>query len=81
MGDLDNYEISRNLIADPTDIKPMTLDKNEFFRQATMLVCGSLAIETAMWRCLQYVGGENEKNFGITDCDDNYLEQRSCFFW
>ncbi len=33
----------------------MELDKNDFFRQATMRVCGNLSIETAMWHCLQYL--------------------------
>ena len=33
----------------------MTIDKNEFFRQATMRICGDLNIETAMWRCLDYI--------------------------
>ncbi len=33
----------------------MTLDKNDFFLQATMRICGSLNIETALWRCLDYL--------------------------
>ncbi len=35
----------------------MTVDKNYFFRQATMRICGNLDIETAMWRCLEYIAG------------------------
>jgi transcriptional regulator with GAF, ATPase, and Fis domain len=33
----------------------MHVDENEFFRKATMRVCSSLEIETAMWRALQYL--------------------------
>jgi len=33
----------------------MTIDKNSFFRQATMRICGNLDIETALWRCLEYL--------------------------
>jgi len=30
-------------------------DRNDFFRQATMRICGNLDIETAMWSCLAYL--------------------------
>ena len=33
----------------------MTFDRNDFFRQATMRICGNLDIETAMWNCLAYL--------------------------
>ncbi len=33
----------------------MKLDENEFFRQATLRICSSLDIETAMFNCLQYL--------------------------
>ncbi len=33
----------------------MDIDANEFFRQATMRICGSLDIETAMWKALKYL--------------------------
>lgn len=33
----------------------MSIDKNDFFRQATIRICGDLNIETAMWRCLDYI--------------------------
>jgi transcriptional regulator with GAF, ATPase, and Fis domain len=36
----------------------MKIDKNEFFRQATIRICGSLDINTAMARCFLYI-----KNF------------------
>jgi len=31
------------------------IDENEFFRQVTKRICGSLDIETALWNCLQYL--------------------------
>jgi transcriptional regulator with GAF, ATPase, and Fis domain len=33
----------------------MNVNKNDFFRQATMRICGNLDIETAMWSCLEYL--------------------------
>ena len=33
----------------------MTVDENEFFRQATIQICGSLDIEKAMYSCMQYI--------------------------
>ncbi len=33
----------------------MTIDESEFFREATLRICGSLEIEIAMQRCLQYL--------------------------
>ena len=33
----------------------MTLDENEFFRQATLRICSSLDIEKALSSCLQYI--------------------------
>ena len=33
----------------------MSFDKNEFFRQAAMRICGSLEIETAMQDFLEYL--------------------------
>lgn len=34
----------------------MSVDENEFFRQVTRLICGSLDIEKALNRCHQYIG-------------------------
>lgn len=31
-------------------------DENEFFRQATLIICGNLEIEAAMGACLPYLG-------------------------
>ncbi len=33
----------------------MIIDENDFFRQVTIRICGSLYIELAMFRCLQYL--------------------------
>lgn len=33
----------------------MGIDENDFFRKATMKICSSLEIETAMWRALQFL--------------------------
>ncbi len=33
----------------------MSVDREDFFRQATMRICGNLDIETAMWSCLAYL--------------------------
>lgn len=33
----------------------MTIDENDFFRQITVRICGSLDIEQAMFRCFQYL--------------------------
>lgn len=33
----------------------MNIDRNEFFRQATIRICGSLEIETALARCFDYL--------------------------
>jgi transcriptional regulator with GAF, ATPase, and Fis domain len=33
----------------------MTIEESEFFREATLRICGSLEIEIAMQRCLQYL--------------------------
>ena len=33
----------------------MQVDENEFFRGATLRICGSLEIEKALWQCLLYV--------------------------
>lgn len=33
----------------------MSIDESEFFREATLRICGSLEIEHAMQRCLQYL--------------------------
>lgn len=35
----------------------MKPNPNEFFRQAAIRICGSLNIETALARCLEYMGG------------------------
>ncbi len=34
----------------------MTIDENDFFRQATMRICGHIAIETALSSCLRFLG-------------------------
>ena len=31
------------------------LDENEFFREVTLRICGTLEIETALWRCYKYL--------------------------
>ncbi|MBU3917660.1 sigma 54-interacting transcriptional regulator, partial [bacterium] len=33
----------------------MIIDEKDFFREATLKICGSLEIEKAMWKCLLYV--------------------------
>lgn len=33
----------------------LNVDENDFFRQATLRICGSLHMETAMRRCLEYL--------------------------
>jgi transcriptional regulator with GAF, ATPase, and Fis domain len=33
----------------------MQVDENEFFRETTLRICGSLEIEKALWQCLLYV--------------------------
>jgi transcriptional regulator with GAF, ATPase, and Fis domain len=35
----------------------MSIDENEFFRQATLRISSSLTIETAMQRCMEYLNG------------------------
>jgi transcriptional regulator with GAF, ATPase, and Fis domain len=37
------------------EVEVMTIDENDFFRQATMRICSSLDIEIAMWRCIQFL--------------------------
>jgi len=44
----------------------MSVDQNDFFREATMRICSSLDIEIAMWRCVQFL-----KNF--IPADEMYL--------
>ena len=48
----------------------MTVDENEFFRQATLRLCGTLDIEKAIDRCRRYL----EKYFPITRIDLNLFE-------
>lgn len=33
----------------------MTIDENQFFREITLRICGSLEIEKALWHCFLYV--------------------------
>ena len=33
----------------------MTVDENQFFREMTLRICGSLELEKALWHCLLYV--------------------------
>lgn len=33
----------------------MGVDEKEFFRQATLRICGSLEIEKALWKCFMYI--------------------------
>jgi hypothetical protein len=33
----------------------MHVDENEFFREATLRMCGSLEVEKALWQCLLYI--------------------------
>ncbi|WDP92344.1 MAG: sigma 54-interacting transcriptional regulator [Desulfobacter sp.] len=41
----------------PNTVKtiPATVDDALFFKQATLLICSSLDIETALWRCREYI--------------------------
>jgi hypothetical protein len=32
----------------------MNVDEKEFFREATLRICGSLEIEKALWNCFMY---------------------------
>jgi transcriptional regulator with GAF, ATPase, and Fis domain len=50
-------EISRktNYSAEYRKVNFMSFDINDFFRQATMRICGDLNIESALWRCLEYL--------------------------
>ena len=36
-------------------MKMMNVDENVFFRQATLRICSSLDIETALKRCFEYI--------------------------
>lgn len=54
----------------------MNTDKNEFFRQATIRICGSLDIETALERCFHYVRDflpVNRMSLDLLDPDLNVL--------
>jgi formate hydrogenlyase transcriptional activator len=31
------------------------MNENEFFREATLRICGNLEIEDALWECLKYL--------------------------
>ncbi len=44
----------------------MHLDENEFFREATLRICGSVEIEKALWACVKYIGT-------FTNVDSVYL--------
>ena len=33
----------------------MKIDENEFFREVTLRICGSLDLEKALWHCFLYV--------------------------
>lgn len=37
-------------------VNRMKLNENDFFRQATMLICSNLDIETVLRRCMKYLG-------------------------
>ena len=39
----------------PNTVKGSGVDENLFFKQATLLICSSLDIETALWRCREYI--------------------------
>lgn len=45
---------SEKKITDPTQKEPVD-DKNEFFRQVTLRLCGHLDLETGVTQCLQYL--------------------------
>ncbi|MCP4131149.1 MAG: AAA family ATPase [bacterium] len=45
----------------------MTIDKNEFFREATLRICGNLEIDRAMHACFEYIGS-------IIPLDTMYME-------
>ncbi len=56
----------------------MTVNKNEFFRQATIRICGSLNIETALDRCIQYFDRflpVDEINLSLYDPELNVLKR------
>jgi len=48
----------------------MKIDEKDFFKQATLKICGSLEIEKAMWQCLLYVRNfipANQMNLHVYD--------------
>ena len=47
------------------------IDKNEFFIQITKRICGSLGIETALWRYLKYL----EEGMPVTRMNLHLFEQ------
>ena len=46
----------------------MNIDPNEFFRQATVRICGSLDIEIALKRMQQYVNQFIPRGINFSDC-------------
>ena len=54
----------------------MNVDKNEFFRQAVIRICGSLDIETGMERCFRYIQGflpVNQMSLDLLDPELNLV--------
>lgn len=48
----------------------MKIDEQDFFKQATLKICGSLDIEKAMWQCLLYIRNfipANQMNLHVYD--------------
>ena len=54
-----------------------TVDENVFFREATLRLCSSLNIETALKRCFEYIGlfmPVIRMDLNILDADLNVLQ-------
>ena len=55
----------------------MNVDENVFFREATLRICSSLDIETALKRCFEYIRAfipANGMTLHILDPDLNLLK-------
>lgn len=57
--------------------KDMTTDERDFFREATLRICGSLEIEKALWQCLMYIRDfipADQMSFHVYDRDSGIVE-------
>ena len=55
----------------------MSVDENLFFREATLRICSSLDIETALKRCSEYIGAfipVTKASLHTVDYDLNLLQ-------